>query len=56
MLFPCDESDCQSKQKKYEYECAYATGDVTMRYKECDVVAKRNRRLDYSLLPPWGRL
>lgn len=46
----------QREQQKQEDECTDATGDVAVRYVECDVIAQRKAAFDYSRLPPRGRL
>ena len=54
--FFCHESYSQCQEKKYKYKVADASYDVTVPYKECEVVTKRNLTLYYSRLPPRGRL
>jgi hypothetical protein len=50
------ESYNESQEKEDEDECAYASGDISMAYIECDVITKRNLSFYYSLLPPGSRL
>ena len=55
-LVPGNESDSKGEQQEHEDKRAYAACDVAMRNKECDVIAQRQMTVDYSRLPPRGRL
>ena len=56
LLPPCHESYDKCQKEKFKYECTDASDYVAMSYKEGHVASKRNLTLDFSRLPPWGRL
>ena len=46
----------EGQKEKHEHEAADASGDVAVRYEECDVITQRNAAFYDSRLPPRGRL